>query len=48
MKEKKVYKYEDIDFILQNEELQLPDDYISSMNENWKEEILKGRGYIRL
>lgn len=46
MKEKKVYKYEDIDFILQNEELQLPDDYISSMNENWKEEILKGRGYI--
>lgn len=45
LKEKMVYRFQYIDFVLIDKELQLPDDYKNGMEENWSNEIASGKTY---
>ncbi len=45
MKEKNIYRFENINFVLLNEEIQLPDKYKEAMDENWSNEIASGKTY---
>lgn len=45
MKEKNIYKFIDIDFILKNEEIHLPQAYKEAMKKNWDRQMARGKKY---
>ena len=45
VKEKKVYKYKEIEFKVLKKKLELPVRYVEKVNENWKREMNAGKSY---